>query len=79
MSFRVSSVKINSKVRTGDREIIVKKQSVIVIDPEMQSGVPSLRLYLCAGEKSFLDVFLSEFPSVTREVAIVALKTLDYH
>ena len=58
------------------------KQRVIVIDPEIQSGAPvfagtrvpvkNLFDYLEAGDS--LDVFLEEFPSVTRVMAIAALE-----
>ena len=58
------------------------KKSVIVVDPEIQSGAPvfagtrvpfkNLFDYLEAGDS--LDVFLEEFPSVTREMAIAALE-----
>jgi uncharacterized protein (DUF433 family) len=58
------------------------KQRVIVIDSEIQSGTPvfagtrvpvkNLFDFLEAGDS--LDVFLSEFPSVTREMAIAALE-----
>ena len=56
--------------------------SVIIVDPEIQSGAPvfvgtrvpvkNLFDYLEAGDS--LDVFLEEFPSVTREMAISALQ-----
>lgn len=55
---------------------------IVVIDPEIQSGAPvfagtrvpvkNLFDYLEAGDS--LDVFLEEFPSVTREMAIAALE-----
>jgi len=58
------------------------KQPVIVIDPEIQSGTPvfagtrvpvkNLFDYLEAGDP--LDVFLEEFPSVTREMAVAVLE-----
>ena len=60
----------------------MKKQHVIVIDPEIQSGAPvfagtrvpvkNLFDYLEAGDS--LEVFLNEFPSVTRKMAIIALE-----
>jgi uncharacterized protein (DUF433 family) len=60
----------------------VANQPVIVIDPEIQSGAPvfagtrvpvkNLFDYLEAGDP--LDVFLEEFPSVTREMAVAALE-----
>ncbi|MBI5506618.1 MAG: DUF433 domain-containing protein [Deltaproteobacteria bacterium] len=56
--------------------------SVIVVDPEIQSGAPvfagtrvpvkNLFDYLEAGDP--LEVFLEEFPSVTRDMAISALE-----
>ena len=56
--------------------------SVIIIDPEIQGGVPvfagtrvpvkNLIDYLEAGDS--LDKFLNAFPSVTREQAIAALE-----
>ena len=56
--------------------------SVIIIDPEIQGGVPvfagtrvpvkNLIDYLEAGDS--LDKFLYAFPSVTREQAIAALE-----
>lgn len=56
--------------------------TVIVIDPEIQSGAPvfagtrvpvkNLFDYLEAGDS--LDLFLAEFPSVTREMAVAALE-----
>lgn len=58
------------------------KKSVIVVDLEIQSGAPvfagtrvpvkNLFDYLEAGDA--LDVFLDEFPSVTREMAVAALE-----
>lgn len=64
----------------------MKKQNVIVIDPEIQSGAPvfagtrvpvrNLFDYLEAGDS--LDLFLSEFPSITREMAIVALEEAQF-
>ena len=60
----------------------MKKPPVIAIDPEIQSGAPvfagtrvpvkNLFDYLEAGDS--LDVFLGEFPSVTRAMAIAALE-----
>jgi uncharacterized protein (DUF433 family) len=57
-------------------------QGVIVIDPEIQSGAPvfagtrvpvkNLFDYLEAGDS--LAVFLDEFPSITREMAVAALE-----
>ena len=56
--------------------------SIIVVDPEIQSGTPifagtrvpvkNLFDYLEAGDS--LDVFLDQFPSVTRSMAISALE-----
>jgi uncharacterized protein (DUF433 family) len=56
--------------------------SVIVVDPEIQSGTPvfagtrvpvkNLFDYLEAGYS--LDVFLDQFPSVSRSMAISALE-----
>ena len=58
------------------------KQPVIVIDPEIQSGAPvfagtrvpvkNLFDYLEAGDS--LTVFLEQFPSITRDMAIAALE-----
>lgn len=58
------------------------KKSIIVVDPEIQSGAPvfagtrvpvkNLFDYLEAGDA--LDVFLEEFPSVTRQMAVAALE-----
>jgi uncharacterized protein (DUF433 family) len=58
------------------------KQRVIVVDREIQSGAPVfagtrvpvkvLFDYLEAGDP--LDVFLREFPSITREMAVAALE-----
>lgn len=63
----------------------MKKQHVIAIDPEIQSGAPvfagtrvpvkSLFDYLEAGDS--LDVFLNEFPSVNRKMAIIALEEVQ--
>jgi uncharacterized protein (DUF433 family) len=60
----------------------MKLGPVIVIDPEIQSGAPvfagtrvpvkNLFDYLEAGDS--LDVFLEEFPSITREMAVAALE-----
>ena len=60
----------------------MKRESVIVSDPEILGGTPcfrgtrvpvdSLIDYLEAGDS--LDEFLDNFPSVTREVAIAALE-----
>ena len=60
----------------------MKKESVIVSDPEIVGGTPcfrgtrvpvdSLIDYLEAGDT--LDGFLDNFPSVTREAAIAALE-----
>lgn len=57
-------------------------RSVIVVDPEIQSGAPvfigtrvpvkNLFDYLEAGDS--LEVFLDQFPSVTRTMAIAALE-----
>jgi uncharacterized protein (DUF433 family) len=57
-------------------------RSVVVVDPEIQSGTPvfagtrvpvkNLFDYLEAGDS--LDVFLDQFPSVTRDMAIAALE-----
>jgi uncharacterized protein (DUF433 family) len=56
--------------------------SVVIIDPEIQSGAPvfagtrvpvkNLFDYLEAGDS--LDRFLEEFPSITREMAVAALE-----
>ena len=58
------------------------KQRVVVIDPEIQSGAPvfagtrvpvkNLFDYLEAGDS--LAVYLQEFPSITRDMAIAALE-----
>ena len=58
------------------------KQRVVVIDPEIQSEAPvfagtrvpvkNLFDYLEAGDS--LAVFLQEFPSITRDMAIAALE-----
>jgi uncharacterized protein (DUF433 family) len=58
------------------------KQRVIVVDKEIQCGAPVfagtrvpvkvLFDYLEAGDS--LDVFLEEFPSITREMAVAALE-----
>ncbi len=55
---------------------------VVTVDPEIQSGAPvltgtrvpvqTLFDYLEAGDS--LDVFLDQFPSVTRELAIAVLE-----
>lgn len=55
---------------------------VIVVDPRIQSGAPvfagtrvpvqNLFDYLEAGDS--LDVFLDQFPSVTREMAVAVLE-----
>ena len=60
----------------------MKRESVIVIDPEILGGTPcfrgtrvpvdSLIDYLEAGDT--LDEFLDSFPSVSREAAIAALE-----
>lgn len=58
------------------------RRSVILVDPEIQSGAPvfagtrvpvkNLFDYLEAGDP--LDLFLSEFPTVTRDMAVAALE-----
>ena len=57
-------------------------KSLIIIDPEVQGGIPifagtrvpvkNLFDYLEAGET--LDRFLDDFPSVARDVAVAVLK-----
>ena len=59
-----------------------QKQKIIVIDPEIQSGAPvflgtrvpvkNLFDYLEAGDS--LAVFLDQFPSISREMAVAALE-----
>ena len=59
-----------------------QKQKVIIIDPEIQSGAPvflgtrvpvkNLFDYLEAGDS--LAVFLDQFPSISREMAVAALE-----
>jgi len=58
------------------------KSKLITVDPEIHSGTPvfagtrvpvkTLFDHLEAGDS--LDVFLDDFPSVTREVAVALLK-----
>jgi len=60
----------------------MKRESVIVIDPEILGGTPcfrgtrvpvdSLIDYLKAGDT--LDEFLDNFPSVSREASVAALE-----
>ena len=60
----------------------MKRSDIVVIDPEIMSGTPcfagtrvparSLLDHLEAGDG--LDVFLADFPSVTREQAIAFLE-----
>jgi len=60
----------------------MKRESVIVIDPEILGGTPcfrgtrvpvdSLIDYLEAGDT--LDEFLDNFPSVSREASVAALE-----
>ena len=60
----------------------MKGQAIVVIDPELMSGTPcfagtrvpvrSLLDHLEAGDG--LDVFLEDFPTVTREQAIAFLE-----
>jgi uncharacterized protein (DUF433 family) len=57
-------------------------KTLVVIDPEIQSGEPvfagtrvlikNLFDYLQAGDS--LDVFLDQFPSVSRELAVAVLR-----
>ncbi len=57
-------------------------QAVIIIDPEIQSGapvfagtrVPVKNLFDCLEAGDSLAVFLDEFPSITREMAVAALE-----
>ena len=59
-----------------------QKQKIIIIDPEIQSGAPvflgtrvpvkNLFDYLEAGDS--LAVFLDQFPSISREMAVAALE-----
>jgi uncharacterized protein (DUF433 family) len=56
--------------------------ALIVVDPEIQSGqpvfagtrVPVQNLFDYIEEGDSLDVFLEQFPSVSREVAIAVLE-----
>lgn len=60
----------------------MKRESVVVVDPEILGGAPcfrgtrvpveSLIDYLAAGDT--LDEFLDNFPSVSREAAVGALE-----
>ena len=55
---------------------------IIVVDPEIQSGapvfagtrVPIQNLFDYLEEGDSLDVFLDQFPTVTREMAIAVLE-----
>ena len=55
---------------------------IIVVDPEIQSGtpvfagsrVPIQNLFDYLEEGDSLDVFLEQFPTVTRELAIAVLE-----
>lgn len=59
--------------------------SVVVVDPEIQGGVPvfkgtrvpvtTLFYHLAAGDA--LDVFLDDFSSVTREQAVTLLEEIN--
>jgi uncharacterized protein (DUF433 family) len=57
-------------------------KALIVVDPEIQSGqpvfagtrVPVQNLFDYIEEGDSLDVFLEQFPSVSREVAIAVLE-----
>lgn len=57
--------------------------TLIVVDPEIQSGapvfagtrVPVQNLFDYLEEGDSLDVFLKQFPSVTREQAVAVLST----
>jgi len=56
--------------------------NLITVDPDIQSGapvfagtrVPVQNLFDYLGEGDSLDVFLKQFPSVTRELAIGVLE-----
>ena len=56
--------------------------SIIVVDPDIQSGapvfagtrVPIQNLFDYLEEGDSLDVFLDQFPTVTREMAIAVLE-----
>ena len=56
--------------------------SLIVVDPDIQSGapvfagtrVPVQNLFDYIEEGDSLDVFLDQFPSVSREVAVAVLE-----
>jgi uncharacterized protein (DUF433 family) len=58
------------------------KQPLIVVDPEVQSGtpvfagtrVPIQNLFDYLEEGDPLDVFLKQFPSVTRQQAVAVLE-----
>jgi uncharacterized protein (DUF433 family) len=58
------------------------KQPLIVVDPDIQSGtpvfagtrVPIQNLFDYIEEGDSLDVFLRQFPSVTREHAVAVLE-----
>ena len=67
--------------------MVAKMEGIISRDPEVVSGelvfagtrVPARNLvdYLKAGDT--LDVFLDDFPSVTRELAVAALEQAKAH
>jgi uncharacterized protein (DUF433 family) len=77
---------LGSEIAAPDRLKVegsfMKRESVIVSDPEILGGTPSFRGtrvpvdslidYLEAGDS--LNEFLDNFPSVTREAAIAALE-----
>jgi uncharacterized protein (DUF433 family) len=70
------------QIESIEGEGIMMNKPLVVIDPEIQSGEPvfagtrvpikNLFDYLQAGDS--LDVFLDQFPSVSRELAVAVLK-----
>ncbi len=56
--------------------------TLITVDPDIQSGapvfagtrVPVKNLFDCLEEGDSLEVFLEQFPSVSREVAVAVLE-----
>jgi uncharacterized protein (DUF433 family) len=70
------------QIENNESEGNIMNKPLVIIDPEIQTGEPvfadtrvpikNLFDYLQAGDS--LDVFLDQFPSVSRELAVAVLK-----
>jgi uncharacterized protein (DUF433 family) len=70
------------QIESIESEGIMMNKPLVVIDPEIQSGepvfagtrVPIKNLFDHLQDGDSLDVFLDQFPSVSRELAVAVLK-----